>query len=158
MRRPGAETALRVGAGAVAVAGLAVAGYLTAVRAAGHSPTCVVGGGCATVQESAYAELVGAPVAVLGVLAYLGFLVAALIPGQLGRGLGLFVGIVGAGFSSWLTWVELVVIGAVCPWCITSAALMLLSLVLAVARVVVTSPPGRTRPRSVGDTARSAHP
>ena len=156
MRRPGAETPLRVGMALVAVAGLAVAGYLTAVRAAGHSPTCVVGGGCATVQESAYAELLGVPVAVLGLLTYLGLLAAALIPGQLGRGLGLLVSIVGAGFSSWLTWVELFVIDAICPWCITSAALMLVALALAVARVVVTSPPRAGLPEA-GGTARNAH-
>ncbi len=157
MKRPGAENALRAGMALAAVSGLAVAGYLTAVRAAGHSPTCVVGSGCATVQESVYAELLGVPVAVLGLLTYLGFLAAALIPGQAGRGLGLFVGIAGAGFSSWLTWTELFIIDAICPWCLVSAVLMLVALALAVARVVVTSPPGRAGVPPAGGTARSAH-
>ena len=71
--------------GSVAVAGLAVSGYLTAVRASGDDPACVVGGGCQTVQESEYSELAGIPVAVLGLVAYAALLVAALLPGPLGR-------------------------------------------------------------------------
>ena len=63
------ETALRIAIGVVAIAGLGVSGYLTAVRYSGD-PACVVGGGCTTVQESEYSELVGIPVAVLGLVAY----------------------------------------------------------------------------------------
>ena len=88
------ETALRIALGVVSVAGLAVAGYLTMVRLEGDSPSCIVGGGCKTVQESEYSELAGIPVAVLGLLAYVGLLAAALLPGPLGRALGLFVGLV----------------------------------------------------------------
>ena len=85
------EGVLRLALGAVALAGLGVAGYLTAVRASGGDPACVVGGGCTTVQESEYAELAGVPVAVLGLLAYGALLVAAILPGPLGRALGLFL-------------------------------------------------------------------
>lgn len=128
------ETALRVGIGAVAVAGLAVSGYLTAVRAAGDDPACVVGGGCTTVQESEYSELMGIPVAVLGLLAYGALLVAALMPGPLGRALGLFTAIVGVGFSAWLTYAEIFLIEAICAWCVTSAVLITLALILTAVR------------------------
>ncbi len=66
------ETTLRIGLGVVSVAGLAVAGYLTAVRLEGDTPTCIVGGGCKTVQEGEYYELAGIPAAVPGLLAYAG--------------------------------------------------------------------------------------
>jgi uncharacterized membrane protein len=128
------EGALRVALGAVALAGLAISAYLTAVRYADENPSCVIGGGCTTVQNSEYAELAGIPVAVLGLLAYGGLLAAALLAGPLGRALGLFTALVGVGFSAWLTYAELFLIEAVCLWCVVSAILMVLALVLTVAR------------------------
>lgn len=129
LRAP-SEGALRIAIGAVAVAGLAVSGYLTAIRAAGDDPVCVIGGGCHTVQQSEYSELAGIPVAVLGIVAYATLLVAALLPGPLGRTLGLFTAVVGVGFSAWLTYAELVLIDAVCAWCVSSAVLITLALIL----------------------------
>lgn len=134
MRARPSETALRVALGVVAVAGLAVSGYLTAVRASGDDPSCVVGGGCTTVQDSEYSELAGIPVAVLGLLAYGTLLVAALLPGPLGRALGLFTALVSVGFSAWLTYAEFVLIEAVCAWCLTSAVLVVLALIITALR------------------------
>jgi uncharacterized membrane protein len=128
------ETALRVAIGVVAVAGLGVSGYLTAVRASGDDPACVVGGGCTTVQDSEYSELAGVPVAVLGLLAYGALLVAALLPGPMGRALGLFTALVGVGFSAWLTYAEIFLIEAICAWCIASAVLITLALILTAVR------------------------
>lgn len=102
----------------------------------GSDPACVIGGGCATVQASDYATLVGVPVAYLGVLAYALLLASALIPGPAGRVLALVVGIGGAVFSLWLTVAEIWIIDAICPWCVASAVIMLASLVVAVLRVV----------------------
>lgn len=138
-RLPGERT-LRIAQGAVALLGLGVAGYLTVVRAEGESPTCVIGGGCHTVQSSEYSELAGIPVAWLGVAAYVGLLLAAFLPGQAGRALGLFTAVVSVGFSAWLTYAELVIIDAVCAWCVTSAILVTLSLVIAVMRAASPSP------------------
>ena len=64
------DRALRVAVGVVALAGLAVASYLTYVHYRPDALVCTGGGGCETVQESDYATLVGVPVALLGVLAY----------------------------------------------------------------------------------------
>ena len=50
--------------------GVAVAGYLTWVHFDDAALVCVAGGGCETVQESEYAEIAGAPVALLGLGAY----------------------------------------------------------------------------------------
>ena len=97
------ELTLRICLGVISVAGLGVAGYLVTVRLEGDAPTCIVGGGCKTVQESEYSELAGIPVAVLGLVAYVALLVAACIPGPPGRALGLFTALVSFGFSAWLT-------------------------------------------------------
>lgn len=130
-----AERRLRIAIGALAVVGLAISTYLTVVRIQGDSPTCVIGGSCATVQSSAYAELAGIPVPVLGIAGYLAILVSALIPGMPGRILGLFSGLVGVGFSAWLTYVELAVIDAICTWCVTSAVVVTIAAALAIWRV-----------------------
>ena len=156
-RRATAEPSLRIALAAVAVAGLAVSAYLTAARAAGASPVCVVGGGCSTVQESEYSELAGIPVAVLGLLAYAALLAAALLPGPLGRVTGLFTAIVGVGFSAYLTYLELFVIEAVCAWCVASAVLIVLALVITILRARVGGEPAAEGPAGAASngTARA---
>lgn len=84
----------------------------------------MVGGNCAAVQSSAYAELAGVPVPVFGLAGYAALLASAVLRGVLGRLLGLFAGLVGVGFSLWLTYVELWVIDAICSWCVTSAVVV----------------------------------
>ena len=106
---------------AVAGIGLAIAGYLTTVHYAGAEPVCAIAHGCATVQESAYAELAGIPVAVLGLLGY-----AALL-GSLAwdaRTTTAALAFAGFGFSAWLTYVEVFEINAICVWCVASAVCM----------------------------------
>jgi uncharacterized membrane protein len=131
---------LRLAIGALAVVGLAISGYLASVRLMGESPACVIGGSCAAVQSSRYAELAGIPVAVLGLFGYGALLVSALLAGPMAKLLGLLAGLVGVGFSVWLTYVELGVIDAVCPWCVTSAVVVTIAAGLALWRVVLPDP------------------
>jgi uncharacterized membrane protein len=129
------EGRLRLALGAVAVAGLAVSGYLTAVRASGGTPACAIATGCAQVQQSAYSEVAGVPVAVLGLLAYAVLLATAILAREAARIGGLFTALVGAGFSGWLTYVEIGIIDAVCLWCVVSASLMAIAVALTATRV-----------------------
>ncbi len=146
------ELTLRICLGVVSVAGLGVAGYLVTVRLEGDAPTCIVGGGCKTVQESEYSELAGIPVAVLGLVAYVALLVAACLPGPPGRALGLFTALVSFGFSAWLTFAELFIIEAICAWCVTSAVLVTLALILTVLRAFGPwAKPGESAHRSAQD-------
>jgi uncharacterized membrane protein len=133
----------------LAVAGLAVAGYLTYVHYAGTAPICAGGaGGCERVQNSSYAELAGVPVALLGVIGY-GLILASLAaPGDLGRIGGALLALIGFGFSAYLTWVELVEIDAVCQWCVVSALLMTALAVSTVARAALA--PAQTPVRQSG--------
>ena len=119
------ERRLRRLVGVLALAGLAVAGYLTYVHYAGIEPVCAGGGGgCERVQSSSYAELAGVPVALLGMVGYGLILLSLAVPGDPGRFAGVLLALVGFGFSAYLTWVELVEIEAVCQWCVVSAVLM----------------------------------
>ena len=116
---------LRLAAAALGLAGLAIAIYLTVVHYDHSSPVCVGGGGgCEKVQSSDYAELAGVPVAVLGTIGYALILASLLVPGDAGRFAGALLGLVGVGFSIYLTYLELFVIDAICQWCVASAVVM----------------------------------
>lgn len=113
---------LRVATLALAAAGIAVSGYLAYEHARSQSPVCVIGGGgCATVANSRYAELAGIPVAAYGLAMYAFVGVLALVGAVWARAVGFAVVLAGVVFSGYLTVLELFVIDAICPWCVTSA-------------------------------------
>lgn len=114
---------LRATALALAVFGSAISAYLTWVHYSGQLALCLGAGGCETVQASQYAELAGAPVALLGLVAFLAATVIAAIrmvatapawtlTAQFG------IGLAGTLFGAYLTYLELFVIHAICPWCV----------------------------------------
>jgi uncharacterized membrane protein len=129
---------LHLAALAVAGLGVCVAGYLTYVHYAGLEPFCAGGGhGCERVQSSSYAKLGGIPVAVLGLGGYLAIAAALLAPGERARLAAAALAVVGAGFSGYLTYLELFVIDAICQWCVASAVLLTLLAVLTAWRFVL---------------------
>ena len=127
---------MRAAAIGVALAGLGIAGYLTAVHYSGGTPVCAVAHGCATVQQSDYASLAGVPVAVLGLLGYVAILVALARDGEEWRTAAAFLSLAGLGFSGWLTYVEVGVLNAICIWCVGSAICMALLSALTVGRLL----------------------
>jgi uncharacterized membrane protein len=137
--------ALRLASAAVALAGLGIAGYLTAVHYGGGEPACAIAHGCAVVQQSAYAELAGVPVALLGLIGYAGILVTLLRDDYAARGATALLSLVGAGFSAWLTYVEVARLDAICIWCVGSAICMALLAGLSVARLLSAPAPSDRR-------------
>jgi uncharacterized membrane protein len=131
---------LRPASAVVAAIGLGIAGYLTAVHYDGGAPVCAISHGCATVQQSEYAELAGVPVALLGVLGYAVILLTLLSDGEAARTATAFLALAGVGFSGWLTYVEVVKLDAICIWCVGSAVCMVLLAVLSAARALSASP------------------
>jgi uncharacterized membrane protein len=128
----------RVASIVVAVIGLGIATYLTVVHYAGEAPVCAIAHGCATVQKSDYAKLAGIPVAVLGVIGYVGILAALIRDDENSRTAAAFLSIVGLGFSGWLTYVEVGKLDAICIWCVGSAICMTLLAGLSAVRLVAT--------------------
>lgn len=115
--------------------GLIVSGYLTYVELTSSTAACGVAiSGCGEVQSSPYAILFGfLPIALLGVIGYIGILLAWLgkkwLPlkyknfinmGMWGLG---FFGII---FSIYLTYLEVFVLRATCSWCILAAVFMIM--------------------------------
>lgn len=127
---------LRGAAFAVALAGLGIAGYLTAVHYSGGSPVCAIAHGCATVQQSAYADLAGVPVALLGVAGYAAILACLARDGEGARVAAAFLSLAGLGFSAWLTYVEVALLEAICIWCVASAVCMAALAALSIARML----------------------
>ena len=127
------DRALRLLAALVALAGIAVAGYLTWSHYAGGSVVCPIGGGgCETVQESEYAKLAGIPVAVLGLSAYIVILALLLWDAPVARLAAAALSLTGLLFSVYLLVVQLFVIDAICVWCLAN------DVVIAPALAVVT--------------------
>ncbi len=122
----------------LAMIGMFIALYLTLYKMGViGSLTCSIGS-CETVNTSRWARFAGLPVAGWGVFFYLDVLVVALIGIQplLARNpvvSWLLVGWAGVGvlFSAWLTYLELFKIHAICIWCVTSAVIVTLILVVA---------------------------
>jgi uncharacterized membrane protein len=107
---------------AVALAGVAVAAYLTAVKLAGELPACGPVRGCETVALSEYSDVAGVPVALLGAafsLVLLGLNVVWWRRWDRRALIGAYgLGLMGILFIGYLTYLELFVIGAVCVWCV----------------------------------------
>jgi uncharacterized membrane protein len=134
---------LRLATALLALAGIAIAAYLTYVHYAELEPICVGGGGgCERVQSSSYAELAGVPVALLGLLAYATILASLALPESAGRTVAALVSLSGFGFSAWLTYVELAKLDAVCQWCVASAVVMTALAAVSVARLLRDAPRG----------------
>ena len=126
---------LRLASAAVALVGLGIAGYLTVVHYAGGTPVCAISHGCATVQASAYAKLAGVPVALLGAAGYAAILACLILDGEAARTAAATLSLAGAGFSAWLTYVEVAELDAICIWCVGSALCMALLAGLTAARL-----------------------
>lgn len=128
------DASLRIAAGTLALVGAAIAGYLTYARLTGGTIACATGG-CETVQGSAYAEVLGIPVAALGLAAYVFLGATALAAGELARLAGAALALAGVAFGVYLLAVQVVAIGALCHWCVASDVVMALLAVAAVGRL-----------------------
>jgi uncharacterized membrane protein len=110
---------------AMTLAGLGIAGYLTYVHYAGIKPICSAGGSCEKVQTSVYSELLGVPVALMGLLTYIALLGLLLAPdSEQTRFAAMALTFVGFAFSAYLTYRELYSIHAICEWCASSAVIL----------------------------------
>lgn len=135
------DTKLRIAIGVLAVIGIGIGTYLTYTHYAKLNVLCLSSGGCETVQHSSYSKLAGIPVATLGLAGYIGILISLWIRGELGRMIGFGLALIGFLFSMYLTYREGFTIHAWCQWCLSSAFLMTLLMILTAVRAIRDQPP-----------------
>ena len=144
---------------ALALIGAGVAAYLTYAHYEHVKVACSLGSQCETVQHSAYADLAGIPVALIGLVGYGLILGALLAPdGETTRLALVAATVVGFGFSLYLTYREVFTIHAICQWCVSSAVIMTVLCALAVARFLLGGEPadGVLAGRRTGGTLNTA--
>ena len=117
------ERRLQIAVAAFAAAGAAIASYLVYTHYT-HTTIACVTGGCETVQRSDYSQLLGVPVALVGLGAYVFVLGTAFLKGELARMAGAVTAVAGMLFGVYLLFTQLVVIDAICQWCVASDVLL----------------------------------
>ena len=126
----------------LAIIGLLVSIYMTIYKITSNDSMCIGSGDCKTVNASRYAEVYGIPVAVLGVAGYAAILAVLLLERRPGffeqNGSMLFFGLSLTGFlfTLYLIFVEVALIKAYCPFCITSQTVMTIIFIISVIRLV----------------------
>jgi uncharacterized membrane protein len=137
----------------LAVIGLGVAAYLTYIHYAGINPACTAGQSCIKVQTSVWSKVGGVPVALLGLIGYVGILASLLAPDREETRLAtLGLTLIGVAFSAYLTYRELFSIHAICEWCVSSAVILTLLLIGAVTRYLIGTPLDLGGDYEVGET------
>ena len=127
---------------ALTVIGLLVSIYMTIYKITSNDNMCIGSKDCSLVNASRYSEVYGIPVAVLGVIGYSAILAVLLLEQKISflqqNGSMAFFGLSLTGFlfTLYLIFVEVTLIKAYCPFCITSQVAMTLIFFLSVIRVV----------------------
>ncbi len=117
----------------VALVGLADSVYLTISHFTSEPVPCSLIEGCEKVLSSPYAEFYGIPIAALGAAAYFVAFSLALLAAYGNRRLWTIFGlqiIVMATFTAWLLYLQAMVIGAFCQFCLISAGTTFTMLIL----------------------------
>lgn len=127
---------------ALAVLGLLVSIYMTIYKILNADAMCLGSGDCSTVNASTYSEVNGIPVAVFGVIGYAAILAVHFLEKrnrffkQNGTLLIFGMALTGFLFTLWLIYVEVAILKALCPFCVTSQTAMTLIFMVAVIRLI----------------------
>ncbi len=127
---------------ALVIVGLLVSIYMTIYKLTSNDSMCLGSGDCSTVNASIYSEVNGIPVAAVGVFGYLAILGVLLFENrnsffrQNGTLMIFGMALTGFIFTVWLIYVEIALLKAICPFCVTSQVAMTLIFIMAVIRLI----------------------
>jgi uncharacterized membrane protein len=122
--------------------GVLDATYLLIYKLTNNPPMCLGSGGCHNVNFSPYSEINGIPVSIFGIIAYLVVAGILLLEPRVkiareNGSLAIFgISLAGVAFTAYLTWLEIYVIHAICPFCVASAVIICLIFILAIIRLI----------------------
>lgn len=127
----------------VSVIGLIDSIYLAWVKLGSSTPLfCAPGGGCDVVNSSPYSEVFGIPIAILGAGAYLIYLLVLLYEKRSSTAkyptllIQFGIALIGVLYSAYLTYLEISVIHAICPYCVVSAICLTILFVVSLIRLI----------------------
>jgi len=127
---------------AFVILGLLVSIYMTIYKLSHNDSMCLGSGDCSTVNASRYSEVNGIPVAVIGIGGYLALLGTLVFEkrnqffSQNSTLIAFGLSLTGFVFTAWLVYVELVLLKAICPFCVTSQISMTIIFIVSVIRLV----------------------
>lgn len=127
---------------ALTIIGLLVSIYMTIYKITSNENMCIGSKDCSVVNASRYSEVNGIPVAVIGMAGYAALLAVQWLERKPGffqqNGTMIFFGLSVTGFlfTVYLIFLEVALIKAYCPFCITSQAAMTLIFIISVVRLV----------------------
>jgi len=116
--------------------------YLSWVDLTHTQAYCGGSGDCQTVANSPYSEIAGIPIALFGMLGYLAIIALLFLEtrykyfAQYSPILIFGITLAGTIYSAYLTYLEIAVINAICPYCVVSAIVMTLLFVISIVRFV----------------------
>jgi len=126
----------------LACLGVVDATYLLIYKLTNYNAMCMGSGGCHDVNFSSYSEIGGIPVSVFGIVAFLIIAAILLLEPRIkivkeNGTLAIFgISLTGVVFTAYLTWLEIYVIQAICPFCVASAVIIALIFILAIIRLI----------------------
>ena len=126
----------------LAVIGLIDSIYLVWVKYTDQYALCGPIGNCESVNTSQYSEIWGIPIALLGAGAYIVIIILLLLEnrselmGEYSPLIVFGISLIGVLYSIYLTYIEVAVLRAICPYCVISAVVLVLLLVLSTIRIL----------------------
>lgn len=124
------------------ILGLAIGVYMTVYKYTGNKAMCFGSGACSTVTSSRYSVINGIDVPVIGALGNIALLAILFFEKrnsflkQNGTILFFAFALAGFAFVLWLIYLEIFILKALCPFCVTAQSVMTLVFILAVTRLI----------------------
>ena len=128
----------------LAIVGLIDSIYLVWLKYTDQYALCGPIGNCESVNTSQYSEIGGIPIALLGAGAYLVIIILLLLEvrsdllREYSPLLVFGISLAGTLYSIYLTYIEVAVLRAICPYCVVSAVVLVLLLFFSTIRLIQT--------------------
>lgn len=129
-----------------AIIGFVDSAYLSYVKLINSKVFCGGSNQCETVNNSPYSEIAGIPIAYIGLGAYLIIGLLHILESRdkfWYQNVPLIVfglSLTGVLYSAYLTYIEIAVLHAICPYCVVSAIVMALIFIISIIRLVSERP------------------
>lgn len=134
---------LRTASILLAFLGLLDSVYLVWVKYTGAYAFCGPIGNCESVNTSQYSEIFGIPISLLGAGAYAIMIVLLLLENrsqiwaEFSSMIVFGISLIGVLYSIYLTYIEVVVLKEICPYCVISAIILVILLLLSGIRLSI---------------------